>query len=118
MSRIGGTIFFKADGVQYKAKGNWTYNLGNPKREQIVGADGVHGYSEKPQVPMIEGAITDDATLDVSLLQNLVDADVILELANGKTVAMDRSAYTADGDITTDEGEIQVRFEGFNAREV
>jgi len=118
MAAIGGVIFFKADGVQYKAKGVFTYNLGGEKREMIAGADSVHGYKTEIKVPFIEGAITDNPDLDVKTLQSLVDADIILELANGKTVSLSDACYAHDGDITTEEGEIPVRYEGKSAREV
>lgn len=118
MGRIGGTLFAKVNGAQVKTKGSWTYNLGNPKREQVVGSDGVHGYKELPQVPYCDGIITDQPDLDVSALQNIVDGDIILELANGKTVAFRNACYAADGDVTTEEGEIQVRFEAEGAREL
>ena len=118
MAAIGGVIFFKVDGKQYKAKGTFTYNLGGHKREMIAGADSVHGYKTEIKVPFIEGAITDAPDLDVKAFQSIVDSDVILELANGKTVVLNEACYTSDGDVTTEEGEIPVRFEGKNAKEV
>ncbi len=116
--RRGGTIFLKVDGVQYDAKGEFTYNPGQPKREMIVGADKVHGYKESPKVAFIEGAITDDSALDVAAFQNITDSTVTLNLANGKTFVLREAAYVADGDITTEEGEIQVRFEGLGSDEI
>lgn len=62
MARVGGIIFIKANGTQYRAKGNFTYNLGRLKKEKVVGSDGVHGTKVVPQVPFIEGAITDQGT--------------------------------------------------------
>jgi predicted heme/steroid binding protein len=58
-NRRAGRIYFKVDGTQYDAKGSFSYNLGADKRDGIVGADGVHGYKAMPQVPFIEGAVTD-----------------------------------------------------------
>lgn len=46
--RVGGVIFVKVDGGQLRAKGEFEYNLGVPKREAIVGMDGTHGYKEDP----------------------------------------------------------------------
>jgi len=57
MERVGGIIRFSIDGVQYRAKGNFSYMIGNPKREAVVGSDGVHGYKETPQALFIEGTI-------------------------------------------------------------
>ena len=64
-NRVAGTLFFKVDGTQYKAKGNFEYDLGAPKREAITGPDGVHGYKEMPKAPYVTGAITNDGVPDV-----------------------------------------------------
>ena len=117
-SRVGGVIQFKANGQQYKAKGEFTYNLGVAKREAVVGADEVHGFSEKPQAPKIEGMITDNDELDLKAFLGLRDATVTLSLANGKTVVLRNAFYAGDGDVTTDEGEIQVLFHGTSAEEI
>jgi len=47
--RVGGIIFLKVDGEGFQSKGNFTYNIGVPKKEAVVGADGVHGFKETPQ---------------------------------------------------------------------
>jgi len=117
-NRRAGIIYLKVDGEVFDAKGNFTYNLGNPKREGIPGADRVHGYMEKVQVPFIEGEITDSQTLDLGRLQNITDATVTLELSTGQTVILKEAWYSADGDGNTEEGNIQVRFEGMSADKV
>ena len=43
---VGGILSYKINGALFLVKGNWTYNLGLPKRTMIVGADRVHGFSE------------------------------------------------------------------------
>lgn len=119
MARIGGTIFVKVDGVQRSAKGSFTYNFGIPKREPVIGSDLIlAGYKEAGQVAYIEGMITDQSDLDVNTLQRLDNATVTLNLANGKNVALRNAYYQHDGGITTDEGEIPIRFEGPSAEEI
>ena len=116
--RIGGVILLKVDGDQLQAKGNFSYNLGVPKKEMIPGADGVHGFKEQPVVPYIEGAITDNDELDLETLQRTRDATVTLELANGKVIVLEEAVYAADGAASSEEGEIEFRFEGVRGREV
>lgn len=116
--RVGGIILLKVDGNLLQAKGDFSYNLGAPKREAIVGQDAVHGFKEEPQVPSIEGTITDSDELDVESLLQTRDAVVIIELANGKVIQLNEAFYAAEGAITTNEGEIEVRFEGISADEV
>jgi len=117
-NRLSGLINFKVNGELQQAKGNFTYNLGQVKREAIVGADRVHGYKALPQVPYIEGEITDSSDYDLEALQNVDDATITLELANGKTVVLRDAWYAADGDVQTEEANIQIRFEGLSAEEV
>ena len=88
------------------------------KREPILNADGtVAGYSEAPQVPRIEGVITDQRDLVLSDFINIENATVTLDLANGKTVDLRNSWYAGDGDVTTEMGEIQVLFHGLSSEE-
>ncbi len=117
-NRRSGMIYFKIDARQYAAKGSFTYNLGAAKREAIIGADAVHGYKETPQAPFIEGEITDAADIDVGALLTLDGVTVTLELANGKTVVLRDAWYAGDGNVGTEEANIQIRFEGLGAEEV
>lgn len=116
--RVGGIIEIKVDGTLYAAKGAFTYNLGVAKREAVLGADTIHGYSEKPQEPMIEGAITDQGDLDVKKVMSIKDATATLSLANGKIIVLKDAWYSGDGNIGTEEGEIEFRLSGMSAEEV
>lgn len=116
--RVGGIIFIKVDGGQLRAKGEFEYNIGRGKREAVVGSDGVHGYKEDPQVPFIQGAITDESTLDLKAVLETKDATITLDLANGKTVILKDGWYADEGTVKTGEGEIPVRFEGLDAEEI
>jgi hypothetical protein len=116
--RRGGIIQVQVNGEIHDAKGEFTYNLGQPMREAIIGADGVHGYKETPQVPFIEGEFTDRAALDLEALVNTKDATIVLALANGKVISLRDAWYASEGTGNTDEGNIEVRFEGLSAVEV
>ncbi len=116
--RVGGQLFVKVDGIQQQAKGEFTYNLGALKREPVVGVDSVHGYSEVPQVPKIEGEFTDFADFDLEALLNISDATIVLEVANGKIVVLREAWYAGDGDVATNEGNIQVMFNGISCEEI
>lgn len=116
--RVGGILFLKVNGELFQAKGEFTYNINPVKRESVVGQDTVHGFKEEPKVQFIEGAITDSDELDLEKFQLIRDATVTLELANGKIIVLREAFYAADGDVTSSEGEIQVRFEGIRGEEV
>jgi len=117
-NRVGGIIELKVDGAILSAKGNFTYNLGRPMREAVVGADAVHGYKETPQVPFIEGEITDNANLNLEALVNTTDATVYLRLANGKIIVLRQAWFAGEGTGNTEEGNIAVRFEGMSGEEI
>jgi hypothetical protein len=116
--RRGGTIALLVGGEVQDAKGEFTYQLGTSKREAIIGQDRVHGYKENPQVPYIEGTITDRSNLDVKALLTGKDLNITLSLANGKTISLTEAWYAGDGKATTGEGEIEVRWEGISCEEV
>lgn len=115
---IAGLLELKVNGEIQNAKGSFTYNLGKLKREAIVGHDRVHGYKGLPQVPYIEGEITDRSDLNVESFLDTDDATITLSLANGKVIVLKEAWYAADGEIGTEEANIQVRFEGMSAEEV
>lgn len=116
--RRAGLIQLQVNGEIQDAKGAFTYNLGRPKREAIVGADGIHGFKETPQVSMIEGAITDKGTLDLAALTSGRDLTLTLSLSNGKVIVLRDGWFAGDGTVSTEESEIPVRWEGANAEEV
>jgi hypothetical protein len=116
--RIGGIIFLKVGSTQLDAKGEFTYNLGRAKKTQVIGSDGVHGWKVEPQVPMIEGKITDNKSLNMALVRDLEDVTVTLQLANGKTIQLNEAVEASDGNVTTAEGEAVIKFEGTSAEEI
>lgn len=118
VNRIGGTIQITINGRVYSPKGNFTYRINSKKKEGMTGAVIVEGYIEKPLIPFLEGEITDNANLNLAELQNVEDATITLKLANGKTVVFEHAWYAADGDVGTEEGNIQVRFEARSAEEI
>lgn len=116
-NRVGGIIEIKLDGRILDAKGDFTYNLGLPRRESVIGMDGVHGYKETPQPAFIEGIITDRDDLDLRGFIDAKDATITLTLANGKIIVLRDAWYANEGTGNTGEGEIPFRFESRNQAE-
>jgi hypothetical protein len=118
--RRGGILELKINGEIFDAKGNFSYGLGKNERSAIVGADSVHGYSEKIMAPFIEGEITDKDSLSLDALSKVTDAVITLTVANGKIIVL-RGAWCTNPDglgASTEEGAVKVRFEGTSAEEV
>lgn len=118
MERVGGIIFVRVDGQLYRAKGSFTYDLGAPTRKSVVGVDGVHGYSEMPKPAYLEGEITDSQSISLLNFQNITNATVTLDLANGKTIVFSEAVYTGDGTAQTEEGNAKLKFESATAQEI
>jgi hypothetical protein len=114
---VGGIIQLKINGEVFPAKGDFDCNLGRPMNEAVIGADSVHGYKSTPQVPFIEGEITDQGALDINALVTITDATITIGLANGKTFALRDAWFAGEGTVNTGEGNIAVRFEGMSAEE-
>ena len=116
--RVGGITRLTIDGVSNPGKGDVTYNLGMPKREPVLGSAGVHGYTEKAQVAFIECATTHFGDLDFKALVGRTDATVIVELPNGQSLVLRNAYYAGDGEGSTAEGELKLKFESDTEAEV
>lgn len=118
MERRGGVIQLTVDGELFDCKGNFTANLGVDKNESIIGSSGVTGFKSTPQPAFIEGMMTDRGGLSVKQLVSITNATVHLKLATGKVIVLTGAAYTGDGNITTDEGEVNIRFDSEIGEEI
>lgn len=117
MKKVGGIISLKVNGIIFNAKGAFTWSKGAPTRETVIGVDGIHGFKDQITVPNIEGSITDTDGLNLDDLENFVDETVTLELPSGKLFSLYNAFFTNPDGLSgnTEEGEIQVRFEGQRA---
>jgi hypothetical protein len=123
MKRRAGIIQITGNGQRWDAKGNFSYNLGRPKRTTIQGADKMHGYMEEPQAAFVEGEITDSKDLSLDALVTGEGLTIVLQLAVGpsgpaKAVVLKDAAFTADGTGNSKEGNIPVRWESDSGDEV
>lgn len=118
MNRIAGYMTLQYNGNVVNAVGDFSYNLGKPKRETLVGPDRIHGYKETPQVPYIEGEIRDGDDIDLATICTLKDVTATLALANGKTIVLKDAIYCSDGKVGTGDANIEFRLEGSRAEEV
>lgn len=118
VNRIAGVVEITANGKVIKLAGKLSSNVGNPKKEAKVGQDSVHGYSELPQVPFIEGEgrmLQGDSIED---LNTITDATVIAKFASGKVIMLSEAWNASEGTYDSEEGSIPFRFEGMRGKEV
>lgn len=116
--RRAGLLAFSIDGERYDVVGNINYSLGEPVREELIGADGVHGYKEVPGTPLMELEIRDSGDLDVASVARINDATVTAELVNGKAVVLRRAFQASPVTQGSEEGTVEVRFVGLSAEEI
>jgi hypothetical protein len=115
---IAGFLEITYNGNVLNAVGNFTLNLGRPKREFLVGPDRVHGYSEMPQAPSISGEIRDGSNLTADDILLMDDATIVASVANGKQYMFEGATYTGDGNIETEEGKLQFEAGAMSATEI
>ena len=113
-----GKMNLQINGKVYNAIGDFTLNLGQPKREELLGPDGMHGYSEMPQAARITGEIRDGDALNAkNEILNMTNGTVTVKHANGKTYMVEEAFYCGDGDMSTEEGKIQFECKGMSGDE-
>lgn len=110
--RIAGFCFFKIDGAQYPARGDFEYQPLDTSKEGVAGQDGVHGYKEMPVIPHIKGKVTDLGGISVQALQALTDSTVTLELANGKVVILRDAWVKGEIAVNSQDGSYEITLEG------
>jgi hypothetical protein len=116
--RVAGIAFLKVDGQMYPLRGNFTVSPSALERAGIAGQDYVHGYSELPRVPYIEGDITTVPDLSLEGLEAMVDVTVTAELANDSVYVLKEAWCRSALEINSREGQFRVRFEGTTCEEI
>lgn len=117
--RLAGFIQLQTNGEIQDARGDFSYNLGQRKREAMQTADGrTVGYKETPQTPFIEGELIDRGDLDVEELVNGKDLTITLKLASGKVIALYEAFFAGEGTASTEDAKVPVRWEGTSAKEI
>jgi hypothetical protein len=111
-NKVGGIVHIKTNGDALYVKGSVSYNLGLPKKEAVIGADGkVHGYKEVPQVAYIKADLTVKDKTDVKTILELDEATVTAELNNGKVIVLRNAWCSTEGEVETEEGKLSVEFQ-------
>jgi hypothetical protein len=115
---IAGTCFVAVDGQRYPLVGDFAYRNSGVTREPKNGADGFHGHKEKPLNGMVRMRLRNSGAVSLSVLNDAVNATIVAELANGKTV-IGRNMFRSGEPVTADaeEGEFEVTFEGPDVRD-
>jgi hypothetical protein len=116
--RVAGIAFLKIDGGLLPLRGNFTVSPSALERAGIAGQDYVHGFSELPRVPYIEGDITTVVGMSTEDLEAMTDVTVTAELANDSVYVLKEAWCRSAIELNTREGQFRVRFEGTTCEEL
>ena len=116
--RIAGIAFLKVDSDLYPLRGNFTVSPSPTERAGIAGQDYVHGYSELPRVPYIEGDVSLVPELSITDVALITNSTITADLANGRTYVLREAWCRAALELNTREGQTRVRFEGVSCEEI
>ncbi len=116
--RIAGIAFLKVDGNLYPLKGSFTVSPSSVERSGIAGQDYIHGYSELPRLPAISGDVSLVPELSMDDVEQITNATITAELANGKTYVLREAWCTAALELQTREGQTRVTFQGVSCDEI
>lgn len=116
--RIAGIAYLKVDGAQYPLRGNFTVSPSAVERGGIAGQDYVHGYSELPRVPYIEGDVSLVPELSMEAVEAITDATITAELANGNVYVLREAWCRSALELNTHDGQVRVRFDGVSCDEL
>lgn len=116
-TRLAGIAYIAVNGQNYMLQGELTYSVSTVSRETLVGQDRVHGFAEKPHAGFIAATLRDSGGLRLADFNAMVDANIVLELANGKSIVGSGMWTTDAQEVDTQEGKFSVRWEGFSVEE-
>lgn len=115
--RIAGTAYLSVDGISYMLAGSFAYSPSKFSRETMIGMDGIHGFSEKPNAGHVSATLRDAGGLSLAALNQMANVTVICTLANGKTVVA-RNAWTVETqEAKAEDATVEVRWESADVSE-
>lgn len=118
MSRIAGVAFWAVDGTRLAVRGNLTVSPTATERAGIAGQDYVHGYSENPVVPYVEGDVSTVPGTKVSDIDAVTGSTITVELADGRVFTLQNAWRAGRSEVNTKDGMFKVRFEGTACTEI
>jgi hypothetical protein len=116
--RIAGTAFLKVDGNQYPLRGNFTVTPSLIRRPGLPAQDYIHGYSELPRVPSIEGDVSTTPGLSIEDIDAMTNVTITAELANNSVYVLREGWCVSALAINARDGLVRVKWEGMSCDEI
>ena len=119
MSQRLGKAFIKWDGKLLESMPDAKLSLGGVERMPVIGANAVHGFSEKIKESTLECTISVSAETRLAELAAIQDATVTFEADTGQTYIMRNAFLTEPPTVTAGEGgKVELKFAAPRAEEM
>jgi len=119
MSQRLGKAFIKWDGKLLESMPDAKISLGGVERNPVIGANNVHGFSEKIKESTLECEISVSTETSLDELANIADATITFECDTGQTYVMRNAFLTEPPQATAgDGGKVPLKFAGPKAEEM
>jgi hypothetical protein len=101
------------DGTLYNIS-DVSYSPSTIEYEWLIGYNGPHGRKATYIIGFVAFKVRDDPTIKVSDFQNMTNSEVIVNMANGKTVSGHSMCNMKANEVDANDAVFDVRFEGPN----
>ena len=106
--KVAGTVYIKADGVQFTVTGGVEVPLSDVKRESV--APGF--FKEEDLVPYVKATIVDSADLPLKQIMEATDQTVTVEFKNGRVYVLAGAYVVDEPSAKGDDGTIDIQWDG------
>lgn len=106
--KVAGTVYIKANGVQFTVTGGVEVLLGDRKRESI--APGF--FKEEDLVPFVKATIVDAPDLPIKQIMADTDATITVEFKNGRVYVLSGAYVVDEPTAKGDDGTIDIQWDG------
>ncbi|VVN10162.1 phage tail tube protein [Pseudomonas fluorescens] len=106
--KVAGTVYIKADGVQFTVTGGVEVPLSDKKRESV--APGF--FKEEDLVPYVKATIVDSADLPLKQIMEATDQTVTVEFKNGRVYVLAGGFVVDEPSAKGDDGTIDIQWDG------
>lgn len=112
MARIGGTCYFKIDGLQLSLTGDVEVSMNTRIKESVIDLAGGVDYKEKHRAPYISGTFTVPKDFPVRKITSSDQMTITAELANGQVYVLSNAWLEGEANHNAVEGTIKLKFSG------
>lgn len=110
---IAGTASFQIDGVIFTTNGEFDCTILNTKKEAVTTDNPkILFYKETIQPSVIKGKLFLTDELDPTVVTNIVNSVIQVQLKSGKVAILRDAFFSGDGTASAQDGTLDVEFSG------